>query len=378
MSESGSSVAGEIVWFNSHLVKLGGTIPTSDFTIYVQNGKITFGPSTLTVPNTIIRFTASVTCASTTFDTVSNQWVTTLPLSSASQADEIFAAGLAYLLPANFAQNVSNVTWSATVYSTAPALQVSWQYGVSNWLTQKNGTSFPVLMDGTPDYNGMMINPAHNAPLCNASYNSGDHAGAPEFTGRQNVLNGGGSGGGGSNWTGSFSSTPPMVAFVCSSGALGKGDTATIGFWHNKNGQALIDSLNGGPTATNLANWLASQFPYLYGASSANNMTGKTNADVAAPLHDVLQRDGPEDQCSDSGKRTCFLRHEHNPEHCCGAVRLQYLNWWNRDQDLQRRQQWNRDRVVEQRELHGNAAPASSQPGHEERHIQRECLQQHI
>jgi hypothetical protein len=283
VSENGSNVANEIVWFNSHLVKLGGTIPNSDFTVYVQNGRITFGTSTFSVPNAMITFTASASCASTSFDTVSNTWITTIPLSAASTADEIFAAGLAYQLPPNFAQNINNVSWSATIYSTAPGIQVSWQYGISNWLTQKNGTSFPVLADGTPDYNGMMINPAHNAPLCNPNYNSGDHAGAPEFTGRGAVLTGGGSGGGGSNWTGSWSSTPPaMTGFACSTGTVGKGDTATIGFWHNKNGQTLINSLNGGPTSHNLANWLATQFPYLYGANSPNNITNKTNADVAA------------------------------------------------------------------------------------------------
>jgi hypothetical protein len=63
---------------------------------------------------------------------------------------------------------------------------------------------------------------------------------------------------------------------------LQHGDTATIGFWHNKNGQALILSLNGGPTSTNLANWLAGNFPYLYGSHSSNNLSGKTNEDVAA------------------------------------------------------------------------------------------------
>jgi len=58
---------------------------------------------------------------------------------------------------------------------------------------------------------------------------------------------------------------------------VSSGDTATIGFWANKNGQALIKSLNGGPTSTALANWLATNFPHLYG-----NLAGKTNADVAA------------------------------------------------------------------------------------------------
>jgi hypothetical protein len=69
---------------------------------------------------------------------------------------------------------------------------------------------------------------------------------------------------------------------VSPSTPLVKGDTATIGFWHNNNGQALIDSLNGGPGSTSLANWLATNFPYLYGAHSSNNLTGKTNTDVAA------------------------------------------------------------------------------------------------
>jgi hypothetical protein len=128
----------------------------------------------------------------------------------------------------------------------------------------------------------MMVNPVHNGgPTCNG-YPSGDHAGSPEFSGRADVVTGGGSGGGGSNWTGSWSSTPSKVGFVCQSSGVGAGDTATIGFWHNKNGQALINSFNGGPTSTALANWLATNFPHLYGPLSSNNLTGKTNADVAA------------------------------------------------------------------------------------------------
>jgi hypothetical protein len=58
---------------------------------------------------------------------------------------------------------------------------------------------------------------------------------------------------------------------------LGKSDTATIGFWHNKNGQALILSLNGGPTNTNLGTWLATNYPCLFG-----DLNGKSNSIVAA------------------------------------------------------------------------------------------------
>jgi len=208
-----NNTTGEIAWFNSHLSKLNGAIPSSTFQIFVTGGKITFGPSTLSVPDAVITFSSTATCSSTSFDTTFNRWETTLPLSAASQADEIFAAGIAYLIPPGFPQNVNNVTWSADVSSSAPGLDVTWQYGVSNWLVSSKGTSFPALSESpfVPDYNGMMVDPAHNAAACNTSYNSGDHAGSPEFAGRQNVMTGGGSGGGGSHWTGSWSSTPPQV-----------------------------------------------------------------------------------------------------------------------------------------------------------------------
>jgi hypothetical protein len=64
-------------------------------------------------------------------------------------------------------------------------------------------------------------------------------------------------------------------------------DFATIGFWHNNNGQALINSLNGGSTSTALAQWLATTFPNLYGptagaTSMAPGGVYLTNAQVAA------------------------------------------------------------------------------------------------
>ena len=63
---------------------------------------------------------------------------------------------------------------------------------------------------------------------------------------------------------------------------LCSGDTATIGYWNNCNGQALIKSLNGSCWSTALGNWLASSFPCLYGASSSKNLAGKSNYEVAS------------------------------------------------------------------------------------------------
>jgi hypothetical protein len=69
-------------------------------------------------------------------------------------------------------------------------------------------------------------------------------------------------------------------------GSLGlgvqKGQSASIGFWQGTNGQALIQSFNGGPNSTALSHWLATTFPHLYGASAgSHNLTGWTNAQVA-------------------------------------------------------------------------------------------------
>jgi hypothetical protein len=78
--------------------------------------------------------------------------------------------------------------------------------------------------------------------------------------------------------------TATSTATVTSLGlGVQPGETAGMGFWRNNNGQALIRSFNGGSSSTALADWLATTFPNLYGANAgANNLTGKTNAQVAA------------------------------------------------------------------------------------------------
>ncbi|MBS0263260.1 MAG: hypothetical protein JSS02_15055 [Planctomycetes bacterium] len=64
---------------------------------------------------------------------------------------------------------------------------------------------------------------------------------------------------------------------VAPGAAIVKGDTATIGFWQNNNGQALINSLNGGPNSTALATWLAASFPNLYGSGCGSHSVIKSN-----------------------------------------------------------------------------------------------------
>jgi hypothetical protein len=84
--------------------------------------------------------------------------------------------------------------------------------------------------------------------------------------------------------------------------SLVKNMAATIGFWHNNNGQALLYSLNGGGTtgsATALGNWLAESFPNLYGATAgSNNLSGKTNAQVAAFFNSIFAQTGQPGQAA--------------------------------------------------------------------------------
>jgi hypothetical protein len=82
-----------------------------------------------------------------------------------------------------------------------------------------------------------------------------------------------------------FAERPPTGGGVIS------GQTATIGFWQNNNGQALIESLNGGSNSTQLGNWLAATFVNTYGThAGANDLSGMTNGQVADFYSDLFRR----------------------------------------------------------------------------------------
>ena len=67
-----------------------------------------------------------------------------------------------------------------------------------------------------------------------------------------------------------FGERPPA------NGVVTAGQTATIGFWQNKNGQALIRSLNDDTDPMRLGDWLSATFPKMYGT-----LGGQTNDGVA-------------------------------------------------------------------------------------------------
>jgi hypothetical protein len=77
------------------------------------------------------------------------------------------------------------------------------------------------------------------------------------------------------------------------SGPVQKGQTAGIGFWNGKKGQALILALNGGGSGHELGDWLAATFVNLYEANSGNNLAGQSNSYVAALFQQDFLQQGP-------------------------------------------------------------------------------------
>jgi hypothetical protein len=191
---------GNVIWFNANFTASG--IPSTGATISFNNSTVSFTadqPYTLPVPNAQIVFDPNATCASTTFNTATNTWMTTVPLSG---GDEIFLAGVAFPVPASFADaggKVSGpVTWQGTFSSATTGITVGWKWGAAVY------TVF------SSDYNAIAPKPSHQRSCL---YNNSDHAGTPEGidTGSaqpfKSFVTGGARGGGGSNWTGSWSGT---------------------------------------------------------------------------------------------------------------------------------------------------------------------------
>jgi hypothetical protein len=201
---------GNFIWFNANFTASG--IPSTGANIFFTASTITFTadqPYTVNVPNAQITFSPSA-CASTSFDTASNTWMTVVPLSG---SDEIFLTGVAFPVPASFAQANGRVqgpvTWQGTFASDTAGISVAWKWGAAVY--QVFGT----------DYNVLSVKPAHTNTCM---YQNSDHAGTPEGvdpgSGRpfKDFVTGGARGGGGSNWTGSWSGT--VGVSVCATSVI--------------------------------------------------------------------------------------------------------------------------------------------------------------
>lgn len=204
---NGTAVAaGDYIWFNANFK--ANNVPHTGVTILFTQGKISFTSGgvayNLNVPNAQITFSTSATCTSTTFDSGTNTWKTTVPVTG---DDEIFLTGLAWQIPAGgLAGGVNPVNFSGTYSSTtkAPGLSIEMKWGAAAYSKFTN------------NYNALAVKAGHQTACGPAN---GDHAGTPEGVDSTNTawkrfVIGGARGGGGSNFTGSWSGT--LNILICS------------------------------------------------------------------------------------------------------------------------------------------------------------------
>lgn len=198
--------AGDYIWFNANFT-VNGTIAEGT-TLNLTGATITFTangtPYVLPAPNATVTFSASYSCASTTFNSLTQTWVTTVPLAG---SDEIFLDGLAYPVPSGgLPGGINPIVWEGDFTSNMSGLSIQWQWGAA------------VYTQFDPTYQSLDVKPVHNN-YSGCPYNNGDHAGTPEGDNSggspwKDFVIGGARGGGGSNWTGSWTGTV-QVTMTC-------------------------------------------------------------------------------------------------------------------------------------------------------------------
>jgi len=160
----GTPMPGGSIWFNANFSASGihdGTLLQFQgaFIQFQANGNTYI----LHVPNAMVTFSSSVSCASTKFDPETNTWETTVP---ASGSDEIFLSGVTFPVPASGLQGGINlVNWSESFASSTPDVSIRWKWAAA------------VFASFSTDYNSLGVKPTHGNTCL---YNNDDHAGTPE------------------------------------------------------------------------------------------------------------------------------------------------------------------------------------------------------
>jgi len=203
--------SGDWVWFNSNFAVKN--IPSTGGVITFTNSRIldveTGSLFTSAAPNAQITFSPTATCSSTTFSTMTNTWITTVPLKGDK---EIFLSGVAIPVPSGGVPGGINVTWSGTFDTTgAPGMSIEWKWGAA------------VYSSIATDPNALSVK-AGLQTACGESNN--DQAGAPEGLNNRNLhwkdyVIGGATGNGGLNATGTSGGTDTVTPTAVTSAGPG-------------------------------------------------------------------------------------------------------------------------------------------------------------
>jgi RHS repeat-associated protein len=190
--------AGNTLWFNSVLKPSG--LGSNPVTIRFVSQSISFTANgqnyTLPVPDSAITYSPTATTATTTFDTATGSWVSTVPSSGLSGNQ--FLSALAYPVTVSLPGGIQNVTWSGQFLCDTAGVTLNWQWAAA------------VYRSFSTDYNALGVKPVDDTHA--SQYQNSDHAGTPEnfkasYTGSGTDVIAGGTGGGASNYTGGYSGT---------------------------------------------------------------------------------------------------------------------------------------------------------------------------
>jgi SdrD B-like domain len=184
--------AGSSVWFNS-VGKVSGVKDDAAATIRLTDATITSGKFTVDVPDAVITITPDVTTATTTYNTQTDTWETTIPSSGFS--GNVFLAGATLAAPDGLPGGIKPVVWQADFTTDTPGVNINWKWAAAVY------TRF------STDYNALGVKPIDGSAA--NPYANSHHAGTPENF--NDFVFGGARGGGGSNFTGSYSGTKSVT-----------------------------------------------------------------------------------------------------------------------------------------------------------------------
>jgi hypothetical protein len=143
---------------------------------------------TVSVPRAVITFDAAVSSATTTFDSVGNQWVTQVPL---SLNRDVFLSGVMLPVSSDLPGGIRPVTWSGSFFSDVERVNLQWEWAAAVYTECDTG----LAALGVKPVDGPARNP----------YRNSDAAGTPETIKR--FVIGGARGRGTPNYTGNSSRT---------------------------------------------------------------------------------------------------------------------------------------------------------------------------
>lgn len=145
--------SGSYIWLDS-VVQVSGLSTKQSTTISITDASVilqtTNGPITVPVPNGQIVFSTSATTTSTLFNSSTNTWVTTVPVTTKGY---VFISGVQFQLPVAIPSG-TYISWDATFSSSTQGVSLNWKWYATPYSSLSSNCSQLNVkcLDGYSDY----------------------------------------------------------------------------------------------------------------------------------------------------------------------------------------------------------------------------------